>query len=149
MKCLISINPPEGFNPTVGVAACYCEWTDKILLLRRHPEKPQGNTWALPAGKMENNETPRMAVIREIQEEIGLDIDDDDLIAIGCLYCRLPNIDFIYHMFRKKFSALPDIKLQLSEHLEMKWVTVEEALKLPLIFGEVETIKYYKENISK
>lgn len=145
IKYSVFAEPPDDFNPTVEVASCYIEWTDKILLLKRHPQKPQGNTWGVPGGKMEKNENPKMAVIREIQEEVGINIDDNDLQKIGRLYCRLPHVDYVYHMFRKKLKALPDINLELEEHLEMRWVTIEEALKLPLIAGGTEALNYFKQ----
>jgi 8-oxo-dGTP diphosphatase len=42
------------------------------LLLLRHPQKPQGNTWGAPGGKIETGENPKEAVIREIREEIAV-----------------------------------------------------------------------------
>ncbi len=145
MKYSIFIEPPKDFNSSVEAAGCYCEWTDKILLLKRHHQKPQGNTWGVPGGKMEKNETPRMAVIREIKEEVGLDIDDITLAIVGRLYCRLPHVDYVYHLFRKQFSVQPEVHLELEEHLEMKWVTIKEALEFPLIAGGIEALKYYQE----
>ena len=145
IKYSIFTELPEGFDSTLKVAGCYCEWEDKILLLKRHPEKHQGNTWGVPAGKMEENESPRMTVIREVWEEIGLNIDDEGLQSIGQLYCSLPNIDYIFYMFRKRFAFLPKIDLELEEHIEENWVTIEEAYKLPLIAGGIEALNYYKQ----
>lgn len=144
MKYSIYIKPPSDFDPKMHVSSCYCEHLDKILLVKRHPKKPQGDTWGVPAGKMEENENPRMTVIREVQEEIGLNIDDPDLEMIGTLYCRLAHLDYVYHMFRKRFSLFPCILLALEEHTEMHWVTVDEALQMPLIAGGAEALKYYK-----
>lgn len=146
MKYSVFIDPPEGFHPTVEVAGCYCEWIDKILFLKRHPQKPQGNTWGVPAGKIEKNEDPRTTVIRETREEVGLNIDDDDLELIGRLYCRLPHVEYVYYMFRKRFHSVPNIDLALEEHLESQWVTIEEAFKLPLIAGGIEALNYYVQN---
>ncbi len=143
LKCLVFLQPPDDFHSNVEVAGCFCEWEDKILLLKRHPDKPQGNTWGVPAGKLEKNETPRMAVIREVQEEVGLDIEDDSLEFLGVLYCRLPHVDYGYHMYRKRFEEFPDVNLDFESHLEMNWVTLEEALKMPLIAGGVEAINFY------
>ena len=149
MEYLIFKEKPHDFNPTISVSGCYCEWGDKILLLKRHPNKPQGGTWGVPAGKAEKGESPRMTVIREVQEEIGLDIDSSDLIHFGSLYCRFPHFDFTYEMFRKKYQKQPDIKLALDEHLEMKWVTIAEALQLPLIIGGEEALEVYQQHIQE
>ncbi len=143
MEYLTFTEPPEGFKPTVEVASCYCEYKNKILLLKRHPSRPQGGTWGVPAGKLEKGESPREAVIREIYEEVGFAIDDDSLKEIGCLYIRLPHVDYVYHMFRKTFATEPEIDLGLDEHLEASWVTVSEALRMPLIAGGHEALSHY------
>ena len=57
--------------------------------MKRYPEKVQGNTWGIPGGKIEKNESPRIAVIREIREEVGLNIDDASLKVMGKLYSRI------------------------------------------------------------
>ncbi|MDP1880545.1 MAG: NUDIX hydrolase, partial [Parachlamydiaceae bacterium] len=122
-------NPPEDFNPGLQAAGCVCEWEDKILILQRSPHKFQGGKWAIPGGKMEGNETPRSCAIREIEEEAGLNIDADDLEMIGSIYCRLPDLDYIFHIFRKRFVTLPNIKIGIEEHTQGDWFTVEEGLK--------------------
>lgn len=144
MKCSVFVDPPEGFHPAIEGAGCYCECAGKILFLKRHPERPQGNSWGVPGGKLEKNESPRDAVVREIKEEIGLEIDDHSLTYLGTLYCRLPHLDYVFHMFRKTFVSLPVIDLAPEEHLEMKWVTIEEAMQLPLMAGRAEGLKYYQ-----
>ncbi len=140
----IFTKPPLGFHATVEVASCFCECEGKILLLKRHPQKSQGNTWGVPAGKMEKNETPVMTIIREVAEEIGLTMDSTDLQNFGLFYCRLPHIDYVYHLFYKKFTTFPVIQLELSENVEMKWLTLEEAFHYPLIAGGTEFLNYYK-----
>lgn len=43
----------------------------KILLMKRRPDDHMGGTWAFPAGKIEDDETPVQAAIREFYEETG------------------------------------------------------------------------------
>jgi hypothetical protein len=45
------------------------------------------------------------------------------------------------------FAACPIVKLNLEEHQEAQWITIPEALKLPLIAGGKEGLKYYREFI--
>jgi mutator protein MutT len=75
----ISLAPLKDFNPTVEVAGCYCEFEDKILFLKRASHKHQGDMWGIPGGKLDEGETPRMAVIREVFEEVGIPINEDNL----------------------------------------------------------------------
>lgn len=144
MNYLVFTELPDDFFPAVEVASCFCEYENTFLILKRHPGKSQGNTWGVPAGKLERGETPRMAVIREVQEEVGLEVDSPDLEEIGKLYIRLPHIDYIYHMFHKPFTTRPSISLNLKEHIEARWLTIQEASLLPLIAGGKEALKYYE-----
>lgn len=136
--------PPLDFQPRVTVAGCFCEFEDKILLLKRHPNKPQGHTWGIPGGKLDEGETPRTAVVREVCEEVGIGINEEDLEEIDKMYVRGTQMDYIFYRFRTRFLTLPAIDLSLEEHVEARWVTLEEALQLPLIYGGVEALLNYQ-----
>ncbi|OOF31512.1 8-oxo-dGTP diphosphatase MutT [Salinivibrio proteolyticus] len=49
---------------------------DKIFITRRHADVHQGGKWEFPGGKIEANETPRQAVVRELREEVGINATD-------------------------------------------------------------------------
>jgi 8-oxo-dGTP pyrophosphatase MutT (NUDIX family) len=148
MNYILYFDPPKDFHPTVHVAGCFCEWEDKILYLKRHTEKPQGDTWGLPAGKLEKGEDPRMAAVREVQEEVGIQLKPDDLQEVVKLYIRLDNVDYVFTAFRVRLLRMPKVQLDLDAHVEARWVTVEEALKLPLILGGKEILQAYQSKIS-
>ena len=64
-------------NP-IPAAGAFISKDNKILLVKRKYE-PKANDWCLPAGFMENDESPVECCIREIKEETGLDVAIDKL----------------------------------------------------------------------
>jgi 8-oxo-dGTP diphosphatase len=69
-------------NPTMlfVVAAALTNEDDEILLQRRPDGRSMAGLWEFPGGKVESGESPESALIREIKEEIGVDLDAKNLI---------------------------------------------------------------------
>ena len=53
---MISRNKIENFNKKFDVVSVFIEHNGKILLLHRQDHKPQGNTWAMLAGKVDKSD---------------------------------------------------------------------------------------------
>lgn len=47
----------------------------RVLLQRRPLHKQHGGLWEFPGGKVESAETPRLALVREIAEELGIELE--------------------------------------------------------------------------
>ena len=45
---------------------------DRVLVARRHPSAHQGGLWEFPGGKVEHGESPYRALVRELEEELGI-----------------------------------------------------------------------------
>lgn len=66
--------PARGGKPIVLVAAVALVDIDGRVLIARRPEgKPLAGLWEFPGGKLQDGETPEAALIRELQEELGID----------------------------------------------------------------------------
>jgi 8-oxo-dGTP diphosphatase len=58
--------------PMIVVAAVISDETGKILLTRRPEGSHMGGLWEFPGGKVEPGEAPPAALVRELEEELGL-----------------------------------------------------------------------------
>ena len=61
------------------VAAALIDDGGRILLQQRRPERQHGGLWEFPGGKVEPRETAIAALIREIDEELGVGLEATDL----------------------------------------------------------------------
>ena len=69
--------------PVVLVAAVALIDADGRVLLARRPEgKPMAGLWEFPGGKVEPGETPEAALVRELAEELAIDITESCLAPL-------------------------------------------------------------------
>jgi 8-oxo-dGTP diphosphatase len=70
----VTVTEP-GSLPLLLVAACALVDVDGRVLLARRPEgKKMAGLWEFPGGKLNPGETPEAALIRELKEELGIDV---------------------------------------------------------------------------
>ena len=72
-------------NPTwlLVVAGVLRDDSGRLLLQQALPGKPHGGLWEFPGGKAEAEENPRLALAREVAEELGLAVKPADMAALG------------------------------------------------------------------
>jgi 8-oxo-dGTP diphosphatase len=66
---------PPMSPPILLVAACALVDADgRVLLAKRPPGKPLAGRWEFPGGKIEPGETPEAALVRELKEELDIEV---------------------------------------------------------------------------
>jgi 8-oxo-dGTP diphosphatase len=63
---------------------------DLVLLAQRRGTGYADGQWNLPSGKVEADEHPVDAIVREAREEIGIDVDPASLRSVGAVHYRNP-----------------------------------------------------------
>ncbi len=73
--------PPQ--KVVLVVAAALIDVDGRVLLARRPAGKPMAGLWEFPGGKIQSGETPELALIRELSEELGIDTRASCLAPLG------------------------------------------------------------------
>jgi 8-oxo-dGTP diphosphatase len=91
-------------SPIAGVGAVI--WNDRgeIVLIRRGQE-PRLGEWSIPGGRLEWGESVREAIIREVREETGLDVEIDGLIDVVDSVTRNASDEVVRHYVLIDFLA--------------------------------------------
>lgn len=117
--------------------------TERILLALRNTE-PYKNYWSLPGGHIDPYETVKQAVIREVKEEVGLDIQPEFLFYFDEIIPER-SIHAVVQVFHAKANG--QVAVSPEEILAARWVSIEEALSMPLAFLHKEIIRQFREQI--
>ena len=90
---------------------------DKILIARRKEIDRQGGKWEFPGGKIQENETPRECLIREMKEEFDIDVEVGKFFGKSTYHYGHGTIRLLaYHV------AWIDGQLSLNAHADCRWV---------------------------
>lgn len=125
-------------NPKIVVGAVVVH-EDRILLCRRAIE-PRKGLWTLPAGYLEDHESPQDGARREAREEACADIVLDALLAVY----TVAHISQVQLMYRATLAA-PDVAAG-PESLEVKFFAWDEIPWTELAFPSVKwALRHYYE----
>ncbi|GKU24078.1 DNA mismatch repair protein MutT [Clostridium folliculivorans] len=123
---------------TIGAFALILDENNRFLLCHRTDK----DLWNLPGGRVEKGETPWKAVIREVREEVGLDVE---VIKLQGVYCKTFEDDIILSFLCKKVGG----NLSLSDEADdINYFSINE-IPINTVQRHIERIKdFYNDNES-
>lgn len=125
----------------IKVVAAIIKNEDKILATKRGYGEFI-NMWEFPGGKIEPGETKKQALVREIKEELNIEISVDNF-ALDIEY-QYPN----FYLFMSCFMcSIKGGSIELLEHNDGKWITKEELNTLNWLPADIDAVNYLKENM--
>ena len=116
---------------------------DKLLICQRPNFKDHPLKWEFPGGKIKNDETNVEALIREINEELSINIiNSEELISYNFNYKELNKKVFIYFYLVKNFNG----KVLNNFHKQLKWIEIKDIREYDFLEGDLKIIDYISSN---
>ncbi len=104
----------------VIVAACaLLNESGDVLIAKRPPGRPLAELWEFPGGKVEQGEEPEEALIRELKEELGIEIAKADLAPLTFASHAYPDFHLLMPVYR---CARWRVRATALEGQDLQWV---------------------------
>ncbi|NOI66431.1 (deoxy)nucleoside triphosphate pyrophosphohydrolase [Vibrio sp. 99-8-1] len=128
---------------SIEVVAAIIQHEDKTLCVQRGPAKYDyiHHKFEFPGGKIEKGESGKQAIVRELKEELHLDVPTADyFMTVEHTY---PDFHITMHAY---ICPVENRDIVLTEHIDAKWLSVEE---LPSLDWAAADIPFVEKLITK
>ena len=127
-------------KPLIIVAACALVDADgRVLIARRPAHKDMAGLWEFPGGKVHAGERAEIALIRELKEELGIDVTEACLAPLTFASHGYEAFDLLMPLYvcrRWSGTAMP------IEGQELKWVKPQRLRNYPMPAADVPLIPH-------
>ena len=112
------------------VVACALVDVDRRVMIAQRPEgKSLAGLWEFPGGKLEAGESPEAALIRELEEELGISTKTACLAPLSFASHSYDNFHLLMPLYVcRKWQGTP----QAREHTALKWVRPQKLRDYPM-----------------
>ncbi len=108
----------------VVVAAVIKNIDGQLLAVHLNKEKPEG-VWVMPGGKLKEGENARDCVVREVKEELGIDIKPIKIAGVGEVDYNNGNIWVFIYYLSEIISGIPAPQEE-NKTLEVKYINLSD-----------------------
>lgn len=145
-KCEEALDNPKPSNPNLPVvhvaAAALIDSNGCILLAQRPEGKSMAGLWEFPGGKIEEGETPEFALMRELEEELGIETRP----------CCFSPIAFASHSYDDFHLMMPLFVCRIwrgivmpKEEQSLKWVQKSELSDYPMPAADIPLVSILRQ----
>lgn len=109
----------------------------RVLLAQRPPGKSMAGLWEFPGGKVEVGETPEIALIRELEEELGIGTWESCLAPLTFASHSYEDFHLLMPLFAcRKWEGTPMSR----ENQTLKWVRPNDLRNYPMPPADIPLI---------
>jgi 8-oxo-dGTP diphosphatase len=114
-----------------------------ILITRRSLHASHGGMWEFPGGKLENEELATAALIREIKEEVGIDVRSYSYLGeVHHTYDQKAVSLLIYHVYDYQGEAVCR-----EAQMDLRWVDIKNLNDFQFPAANLEIIELIRQKI--
>ena len=125
------------------VAACALVDADgRVLMCQRPQGKSLAGLWEFPGGKLEAGETPEACLIRELREELGIEVSAACLAPFVFASHRYEAFHLLMPLYLcRRWQGTP----QPLEHPQIRWVRPSKMDELPMPPADAPLVAYLRD----
>jgi len=124
------------------VAVALIDKDGRVLLAQRPEGKSMAGLWEFPGGKVEQGETPEQALIRELQEELGIDTWQSCLAPLTFASHKYDDFHLLMPLFAcRKWAGIP----RGLEGQALTWVRANKLKEYPMPPADVPLISVLRD----
>ena len=111
------------------VAVALIDADDRVLIAQRPEGKALAGLWEFPGGKIDQGERPEAALIRELQEELGIKVKEACLAPLTFASYAYPEFHLLMPLYVcRRWEGF----VQSREGQALKWVRARELRQYPM-----------------
>ncbi|HEX3664936.1 MAG TPA: (deoxy)nucleoside triphosphate pyrophosphohydrolase [Rhizomicrobium sp.] len=119
------------------VACALIDVDSRVLVAQRPASKNMAGLWEFPGGKLEAEESPETALIRELREELGIAVKADCLAPFVFASHAYPEFHLLMPLYVcRKWEGLPCPH----HHQALKWVFPKDLNRYPMPAADLPLI---------
>ncbi|WP_222874428.1 8-oxo-dGTP diphosphatase MutT [Hankyongella ginsenosidimutans] len=119
------------------VAAALIDADSRVLVAQRPAGKSLAGLWEFPGGKIEPGEAPEAALVRELQEELGIDTSIACFAPLTFASHAYPDFHLVMLLYAcRKWSG----QIRSAEGQAVRWVRLPELYRLPMPPADVPLV---------
>ena len=119
----------SAFKLLLVVAVALVDADRRVLIAQRPEGKAMAGLWEFPGGKVELGESPEAALIRELEEELGISTKEACLAPVSFASHAYENFHLLMPLYAcRKWQGTPEPR----EHSALKWVRPQNLRDYPM-----------------